>query len=515
MTATARFSRWHEKHHREAALAPRYRQLIPLSAPKRGEQFAFVVDLDKCSGCKACVCACHSLNGLDEGETWRSVGLLVGEERSKAVEETPDFPAAYQQHVTTACHHCADPACLNGCPVLAYEKDPVTGIVRHLDDQCIGCQYCVLKCPYDVPKYSAAKGIVRKCDMCHNRLNAGEAPACVQACPHEAIRIEIVDQSTVRTETTRPAAQLLPGAFPSNYTLPTTRYTSTRPFPSDIASADGGRLEKGASHLPLVLMLVLTQAALGLHLLHGVLLALGYTSRLSDLNVAALALLFGGLGASALHLGRPLKAWRAFLGWKHSWMSREIIAFGFYTPCAIALAQFPSVIEISALTMLSGIAAVFASAMIYVHTRRPAWPVAFVFPKFFGAALLLGTTIGAVWAAWMVPHLAAALALIATGIRTMLFGWDKLTARRALSSPKSGLHRSALIARELFHPVLKGRSLLFVASTMFSMLAIGNAGGFATVWGAAACGTTLASQFLERYLFFTTCTGSGMPGGIR
>ena len=70
------------------------------------------------------------------------------------------------QHVTTACHHCLEPACMIACPVNAYEKDPVTGIVKHLDDQCFGCQYCTLACPYDVPKYHAAKGIVRKCDMC-------------------------------------------------------------------------------------------------------------------------------------------------------------------------------------------------------------------------------------------------------------------------------------------------------------------------------------------------------------
>ena len=57
---------------------------------------------------------------------------------------------------------------------MAYDKDPETGIVRHLDDQCIGCQYCVLKCPYDVPKYSERLGIVRKCDMCVGRLRAGE-----------------------------------------------------------------------------------------------------------------------------------------------------------------------------------------------------------------------------------------------------------------------------------------------------------------------------------------------------
>ena len=83
------------------------------------------------------------------------------------------------------------------CPVNAYEKDPITGIVKHLDDQCFGCQYCTLACPYDVPKYHPGKGIVRKCDMCSSRLAVGEAPACVQACPHEAIAIRVVNQQQV------------------------------------------------------------------------------------------------------------------------------------------------------------------------------------------------------------------------------------------------------------------------------------------------------------------------------
>ena len=103
----------------------------------------------------------------------------------------------FLQHVTTACHHCLDPACLTGCPVKAYDKDPETGIVRHFDDQCIGCQYCVFMCPYDVPQYSRTKGIVRKCDMCHDRLAVGEAPACVQSCPNQAIRIRTVSVESV------------------------------------------------------------------------------------------------------------------------------------------------------------------------------------------------------------------------------------------------------------------------------------------------------------------------------
>ena len=164
----------------------RFSHLIPLSKPTPGEQYAFHVNLDACTGCKACVAACHSLNGLDDDESWRDVGLLVG------LKKQP-----YVQTVTTACHHCEDPACSNGCPVLAYDKDPVTGIVRHLDDQCIGCSYCILKCPYDVPKFNLKRGIVRKCDMCQGRLAEGEAPACVQACPNEAIKIKVVKLSEV------------------------------------------------------------------------------------------------------------------------------------------------------------------------------------------------------------------------------------------------------------------------------------------------------------------------------
>src|SRR5262245_39565861 len=178
LSAVEQFSEWHSGDHsiRESdnqhslATRSRYRALLPAAPPGPGQQYAFEVDLDRCSGCKACVVACHTLNGLDENETWRDVGLLIGGSRAAPV----------MQHVTAACHHCLEPACMIACPVNAYEKDPLTGIVKHLDDQCFGCQYCTMACPYEVPKYHPAKGIVRKCDMCSYRLAVGEPPACVQ-----------------------------------------------------------------------------------------------------------------------------------------------------------------------------------------------------------------------------------------------------------------------------------------------------------------------------------------------
>src|SRR5262245_31104698 len=106
LTAVERFAHWHEKPENQI-VEPAYRRLLPAAAPLPGEQYAFEVNLDQCSGCKACVTACHSLNGLDETETWRSVGLLISGPSTARTEP-------FQQHVTTACHHCVDPACLNG-----------------------------------------------------------------------------------------------------------------------------------------------------------------------------------------------------------------------------------------------------------------------------------------------------------------------------------------------------------------------------------------------------------------
>ncbi|NJM39151.1 MAG: dimethyl sulfoxide reductase anchor subunit [Akkermansiaceae bacterium] len=365
-TPVAKFS---EVHHRRAPdLADHYRSLIPLTKPGSGEQYAFEVSLDRCTGCKACVSACHSLNGLDDGEAWRDVGSLLGG------QQTP----GWQQTITTACHHCADPGCLNGCPVGAYEKDADTGIVRHLDDQCIGCSYCILKCPYDVPKYSKKRGIVRKCDMCHQRLAEGEAPACVQACPTEAIRI--VKVPTGSTVDPQPASLLGNTAI----TQPTTRYIG-REIPDTAVAADQDALIPQHAHWPLVLMLMLTQAGIGM-----LFVARGNLT----ITLTGATIFFAGMGASVFHLGQPLKAWRFFLGLRTSWLSREILAFSMFAPiplvlCALLfLPDFPFKNIISLLTAGSmiplGLIAVFTSVMIYHDTHRSLWRFPRGAMRFFG-----------------------------------------------------------------------------------------------------------------------------------
>ena len=229
--------------------------------------------------------------------------------------------------------------------------------MRHLDDQCIGCQYCILKCPYDVPRYSKTKGIVRKCDMCTNRLADGEAPACVQACPNQAIRITIVQHETVEKKSAEHL--FLPGAPEPRYTQPSTVYKTRKPLPDNLLPADYWTVTPQHSHLPLVWMLVLTQMSAGAFAVEQILMACGargthgvgrqwvgglsqgagataaYPSSGSVAHaVAALLIGISGLAAAIFHLGRPLYAFRALIGLRTSWLSREILAFNAFAGCA-------------------------------------------------------------------------------------------------------------------------------------------------------------------------------------
>jgi Fe-S-cluster-containing dehydrogenase component/DMSO reductase anchor subunit len=533
LTAVERFA----QHHAEATeplRARTYRDLLPLSAPAPGEQYAFEVDLDACTGCKACVTACHSLNGLALEETWRDVGLMVGVRDGQPIQQT----------VTTACHHCEDPGCLSGCPVKAYEKDPVTGIVRHLDDQCIGCQYCVLKCPYDVPKYNATLGIVRKCDMCTARLAANEAPACVQGCPSSAIRIEIVARTPEGR--TREMLPMLGDALPdSGITRPTTRYVSKRPG-ALLRPASQDRLRPAHAHDPLAIMLVLLQLSAGTLLFDALWMVLGAGA--PELQPWRLGMAAGaaqlGLAAATLHLGRPLYAFRAFLGWRTSWMSREILAFGAYVPLLLALLAGSSALHIGALRALlppavvelipvllpalellalgAGLAGTFCSIMIYVDTQRPYWAMARTAPRFAGTLVMLGA-LGAATAA--APHALLAGDLRAGGLRAALAcglvaaALKLLGETRALrgSSPLgSALDRSRRLLRGPLRGRLRARFAAALAGGLCGLAALAYAAAGAPVYATLLCVAAtlglLLGELLERHLYFTAEANHGMPG---
>src|SRR5262249_23215988 len=124
-----------------------------------------------------------------------------------------------------------------------------------------GCQYCTFTCPYEVPQFNASMGIVRKCDMCSDRLAASEAPACVQACPNAAITITLVDQQQAVEDALGDA--FLPGAPSPGITVPTTQYETARQLPRNLLPADFYAVTPSHQHVPLVLMLVLNQLSVG------------------------------------------------------------------------------------------------------------------------------------------------------------------------------------------------------------------------------------------------------------
>jgi Fe-S-cluster-containing dehydrogenase component/DMSO reductase anchor subunit len=485
------------------------------------------------------ISACHNLNGLDDREAWRDVGLLVG--------GTSSLPVL--QHVTTACHHCLSPACLTACPVNAYEKDPLTGIVKHLDDQCFGCQYCTLACPYDVPKYHAAKGIERKCDMCSTRLAVGEAPACVQACPNQAIAIRVVNVDNIIEDAE--AALFLPAAPDSQITYPTTTYKSRRALPRNMLPVDYFQVSRQHPHWPLVVMLVLTQLSVGAFA-WGVVWERFVSQPLAEAIrpvQAVMALVFGllALSASVFHLGRPQYAFRAVLGLRHSWLSREIVVFGLfaalacvYAAAVVAPVAWPLGREmVGALAwsvVLVGVVAVLCSVMIYASVRRDLWDFHRTLVRFALTATLLG--LATLWLSL------AALALIRPSERSLALavesgpticwalmivtsaklGWEAMLLGHLLSRAMTPLKRSALLmTRDLASPAAARLALgmlggIVAPALVLRLLADGMMSDGRlqlTIASLFLFGAPVAGELLERYLFFAAVAAPRMPGGIR
>lgn len=539
LTAVEKFSRTHDAvlthlpTQERPAQERYYRELMPATSPGPNQQFAFEVDLDSCSGCKACVVACHTLNGLDEHETWRSVGTLFGEDTV--------------QHVTTACHHCEDLGCLNGCPVKAYVKDEVTGIVRHLDDQCIGCKYCIMMCPYEVPQYSERLGIVRKCDMCQQRLNVGEAPACVQSCPNEAIKIRIVDHSDARFEYDSLSC-IAPGAPVSSITRPTTTYRTKDQQAFQRAVPQDTQVDSVAeSHWPLAVLLVATQAAIGMIIAERFaslgFMVLGDSMPLAVTRlVATIALLVAGVGMNLapLHLGQPLRAWRVFLGLGTSWLSREAIVLGGFMgllSASVALLWLPVVSDdipefvlslapswaakaSLGLSLVTGLVGFYCSGMIYIATRRKLWRFSRTMTRFGGSMCVLGL-VGFAFAASISAssmRLAVAASVLALLVMALKLVYETVThyvPRTVLTLDDLDLRSERLVLGPL-RPWFIGRLTCGVIGSLMVLAVIAGMPWSVSVGCLALAFVLLVlGEFAERYLYFASVVYDRMPGTLK
>ena len=132
------------------------------------EKVSLIVFQKDCIGCHACEVACKQEHGLG-----------VGPRFIKVIERAPSFIPIY-------CHHCAKPPCKDSCPVEAISRNE-WGIVRVDEALCIGCKECVQACPFGAMQVDEDRGVALMCDLCYERLQNNEEPACSLVCPTQCI----------------------------------------------------------------------------------------------------------------------------------------------------------------------------------------------------------------------------------------------------------------------------------------------------------------------------------------
>ncbi len=144
---------------------------------------AILTDITKCIGCLKCVTACKETNHLemDVPRIWQKNDGLSSENWTSIIRK-PD-----SHYIRKQCRHCLEPACASVCPVGALHKTKI-GAVVYDSDKCLGCRYCMMACPYGIPRYDWDKTVpyVEKCILCYDRIEKGEQPACTEVCPQGA-----------------------------------------------------------------------------------------------------------------------------------------------------------------------------------------------------------------------------------------------------------------------------------------------------------------------------------------
>jgi formate dehydrogenase iron-sulfur subunit len=173
-------------------------------------EYAVLVDVTRCIGCRGCQVSCKRWNDLEGEATTLSTSWTNPPTLSYKTYTHIQFHLDYDQSsgdtdwrfLNWRCMHCHTPACKEACPVNAIVKTEEGAVVVQ-PEKCIGCKYCISACPFDVPQYDDAEGKVSKCHMCFDRIPEKE-PACVQACPTDALvfgqRSDIVAMATQRAE---------------------------------------------------------------------------------------------------------------------------------------------------------------------------------------------------------------------------------------------------------------------------------------------------------------------------
>ncbi|MEN8201943.1 MAG: DmsC/YnfH family molybdoenzyme membrane anchor subunit [Bacteroidota bacterium] len=331
----------------------------------------FIFDKNKCVACEACVVACIIENGRQQPGNWRNV-------LSSNPMKLPGIPLF---NISMSCNHCQDAPCMENCPALAYSRSPLSGAVLHSADACIGCRYCTWTCPYDAPSFDPLQGVVGKCDFCESRIRQQLVPACVNACPTGALDFSFGDTgpdsgSTEGLPAPPPSIHVPVITHPSVIIRELEKESGPRMemslFEANGKSGEGDVSVRGdlpgpstkhkhkisaASEWSLLLFSLIIPA----------MLALSLTDVVRDGGPAAKAAFMAagilGAGLSTLHLGRPLRAWRALLNVRKSWLSREIASFLLFLS-AVCMDLFVVPLP-KLLILITGIALLVSMDMLY------------------------------------------------------------------------------------------------------------------------------------------------------
>jgi formate dehydrogenase iron-sulfur subunit len=173
---------------------------IPGTGVQRDVQVCKLVDTTTCIGCKACEVACVEWNDMPFGATtfdntyqtmpetrWNFWNLIKFNEHPRE-DGTVQWLMRKDQ-----CMHCADPGCLAACPADGAIVQYTNGIVDFNQENCIGCEYCVSGCPFNIPKLNPGTKKVYKCTLCSDRVGEGLEPACIKACPTGCLKFGTKD----------------------------------------------------------------------------------------------------------------------------------------------------------------------------------------------------------------------------------------------------------------------------------------------------------------------------------
>lgn len=149
---------------------------------------AILYDSTRCAGCQACEFACAEANGLAAPTDMPEAGVVRKTDETRRSVINAYNTSVGEVYVKKQCMQCNDPACTAACLTQAMYKTE-EGPVIWRGNKCMGCRYCMVSCPFDIPKfeYHSPNPKIEKCNMCFDRIKDGELPACVENCPAEAL----------------------------------------------------------------------------------------------------------------------------------------------------------------------------------------------------------------------------------------------------------------------------------------------------------------------------------------